>query len=228
MGRKAGMVHAGCFNVRLFNELVAEIMPDVEVVHLVDEGLPALSGEQFRGRVIRRLQLLASFAQESGAEVVMLTCTAFGRLVDEVKVALNIPVLAVLEIMVDEALGMAGRIGILGTHPGTLASAQQIIQEEALRRGRKAEVKTLLCPGAFDALRRDDWAGHDRIVLEHLNRLMDAVEVVIIPQPSIERVIQQVPATSRKVPLISSARLSVQRLKEKLDRLAQHPQQMRD
>lgn len=221
MRRKVGMVHAGCFNVRLFNELTSEIMPDVEVVHLVDEGLPSLSGEQYRELVIRRLKLLASFAEESGAEVVMLTCTAFGRLVEEVKSAINIPVLAVLEIIVDEALDLSGRIGILGSHPGTLVSASQIIQEQATLRGRRTEVKTLLCAGAFDAMRREDWDTHDRIVLEHLNQLMDEVKVILIPQPSIERVMKQVPEASRKVPIVSSAHLSVQRLKEKLDSIAQ-------
>jgi len=221
MGRKVGMVHAGYFNVRLFNELVSEIMPDVEVVHLVDEGLPSMASEQLRGRVLRRLKTLASFAEESGAEIVMLTCTAFGRLVSEVGEAVSIPVMSVLEIMVEEAMGAGDRIGILGTHPGMLASASQIIEEPAPLKGKKIELKTVLCPGAFDALWRDDLPTHDRIVIEHLNQLMDEVAVIVIPQPSMERVLKQVPETSRKVPIMSSARLSVQRLKERLDSIAQ-------
>ena len=221
MGRKAGMVHAGSFNVRLFNDLVSEIMPGVEVVHLVDEGLPFMADEQSRGRVLRRLKTLASFAEESGAEIVLLTCTAFGRLVDEVGEAVNVPVISVLEIMVDEVMGVSDRIGILGTHPGMLASALQLIQEQATRSGKKTEVKTSLCPGAFDAMWRGDWPTHDRIVIEHLNRMMDEVAVVVIPQPSMERVLKQVPETSRKAHIMSSARLSVQRLKERLDSVAQ-------
>ncbi len=217
MGRKVGMVHAGCFNVSLFGKLTAEIMPDVEVVHLVDEGLPSLSGEQFRDLVIRRLRWLSFFAEESGAEVVMLTCTAFGRLVDDVKDAVSIPVLAVLEIIIDEAMDLGEHIGILGTHPGTLASAPKMIQEQAALRKKRVEVKTSLCPGAFDALRREDLATHDRIVLKHLAELMDEVEVIIMPQPSIERVLEQVPEANRKVPILSSAHLSVRRLKEKLE-----------
>jgi aspartate/glutamate racemase len=151
---------------------------------------------------------------------VLLTCTAFGRLVDEVKNAVKIPVLSVLEIMVDEAMGLSDRIGILGTNPDALASASQIVQEIARLRGKKTEVKTRLCPGAFDAMRRDDWATHDRIVLAHLNQLMDEVEVIVIPQPSMERVIEQAPEASRKIPIMSSAHLSVKRLKEKLESIA--------
>lgn len=220
MGRKVGMVHAGSSNVSLFNELTSEIMPDVEVVHLVDEGLLSMAEEQFRRHVVRRLKTLASFAEESGAEVVLFTCTAFGRLADEIKKAINIPVMSVLEIIVDEAMGASDHIGILGSHPGALASASQIIQEQAKFGGKKTEVKTLLCPGAFDALRRGDLATHDRIVIEHLNQLMDEVKVIVIPQPSIEKAVEKVPQARRKVPIMSSARLSVERLKERLDSIA--------
>ena len=220
MGRKVGMVHAGCFNVRLFNELTTEIMPGVEVVHLVDEGLPSLSDKQYHERVVRRLGMLSSFAEESGAEIVMLTCTAFGRLTDEIKGMVNIPVLAVLEIVADEAMELSESIGILATHPGALVSASEIIQEQAALTGKKVEVKPLLCGGAFDALRREDWATHDRIVLKRLNEPMVDVKVIVIPQPSIERVLKKIPEASRKVPILSSPHLAVQRLKEKLDSLA--------
>jgi glutamate racemase len=191
-------------------------MPDVEVVHLVDEGLPFLYSEQSRERIIRRLRLLASLAEESRVEVVMLTCTAFGRLVEEVKVVVNIPVLAVLEIVADEAMGLSGHIGVLATHPGTLFSASEVIREQASLEGKKVTVKTLLCERAFEAIRHEDWATHDNIVLQYLNELMEDVEVVVIPQPSVERVLSQVPKAERKVPILSSAHLSVQRLKEKL------------
>ena len=219
MGRKAGMVHAMSSNVRLFNGFASDIMPEVDIVHLVDEGLPSLSDAPSRPLAIRRLKALASFAEESGAEAVMLTCTAFGRLVAEVQEAVKVPVLSVLEIVTDEAIALGDQIGILGTHPGTLATATQIIQEEAALRGKKIEVKTLLCAGAFDAIRREDWATHDRIVLEHLNKLMAEVKVIVIPQPSIERVLKQLPEASRKVPILSSGHLSVRRLKETLDSL---------
>ncbi len=216
MKRKVGMVHAVATHVRLFNELVSEILPGVDVVHFVDEGLPFLAGEQSRERVVRRLGLLASFAEESDAEVVLLTCTAFGRLVDEVEAAVNIPVLSVLEIIIDQAMELGDRIGVLGTHPGTVESAARLIREQATRHGKKVEVTARLCAGAFEALRREDWATHDGTVLKHLKEIMEAVQVVVIPQPSIERVLNQVPESGRPVPILTSSRLAVERLKEKL------------
>lgn len=216
MKRKAGMVHAVATHVRLFNELVSQILPGVDVVHFVDEGLPFLAGEQSRERVVRRLGLLASFAEESGAEVVLLTCTAFGRLVDEVEAEVNVPVLSVLEIIIDQAMELGDRIGILGTHPGTVESAARLIREQAALNGKMVEVTARFCAGAFEALRREDWATHDSIVRKHLKEIMEAVQVVVIPQPSIERALNQVPESGRPVPILTGSRLAVERLKEKL------------
>jgi hypothetical protein len=125
----------------------------------------------------------------------------------------------VLEIMVEEAMKAGDRIGILGTHPAMLASAVQLIQEESAEQGRKTEVKTLLCPGAFDALRRDDMATHDRIVLEHVSQMMDEVDVIVVPQPSMDKVMKEVPEASRRIPIVASVNKSAQRLKEALDGL---------
>ena len=57
MTRKAGMVHAMCSNAGLFKKLSADIMPDVEVVHLVDEGLPSMSAKSLHQSVVRRLEI---------------------------------------------------------------------------------------------------------------------------------------------------------------------------
>jgi aspartate/glutamate racemase len=220
MERKIGLVHAGCFNARLFGGLFAEAMPGAKVVHLVDEGLPYMSDPRYRENVLRRLRCLASFAEESGAEIIMLTCTAFGRLADEVHEAVNVPVLSVLEIMTDEAMSVGDSIGILGTHPGTVTSATQMVKEQAELKGKKVGVTPELCEGGFDALMREDWATHDRIVREHLEKLMARVKVVVVPQPSVERVVEQIAEPDRRVPVLSSARLSVQRLKEKLESMS--------
>jgi Asp/Glu/hydantoin racemase len=141
-----------------------------------------MSDEQLRALVLRRLRWLAFFTEESGAEIVMLTCTAFGRLVDEVKAAVSIPVLAVLEIIIEEAMDLSDRIGILGTHPGTLASTAQIIREQAALDGKRVEVQTSL------------------------------------------RVLKQVTRTKPRVPVLTSARLSVRRLSARLDDAARSEQ----
>lgn len=219
MSRKAGMAHAMCSNVALFKKLSADIMPAVETVHLVDEGLPSMSAKSLHQDVVRRLARLASSARESGAEIVLLTCTAFGRLSEEVEKLAGIPVMAVLEIVADEAMSVGDEIGILATHPGALATATEIIKEQAAARGRHVRVTGVLCEGGLEALKAEDWPTHDRIVTKYLKDIMGKVRVVVIPQASMERVADQLPESARKVPILTSGRLSVRVLKEKLEKL---------
>lgn len=215
MSRRVGMVHAGCSNAQVFKKLIAEIMPDTEVIHLVDEGIPAMSAKPLHKDVVRRLGRLATSAKESGAEMVLLTCTAFGRLAEEVQEIAHVPVISVLELVIDEAAKLGGRVGILATHPGTLESAAEMLREQAAN--KRVEVMPMLCKGGFDALKVEDWDTHDRLVLTCLKELIEKTDVVVIPQPSIERVVKQLTHPARKVRIFPSARFSVERFKEKLD-----------
>jgi len=219
MKRKIGMVHSVASLVSVFNELAAELLPDVEIIHLVDEGLlkDALARGQLTSSMARRFGLLASFAEESGAEMVMLTCSSLAPLVDESKDMVKIPLLKVDEAMADEAVRLGKRIGVIATAYTTLKPTSDLIRARAVLQGKKVEVEAVLCEGAFDALRRGDLETHDHTVKDRLNELMKKVDVVVLAQASIARVVAQIPEKERKVPILSSPRLGVQRLKEKLE-----------
>jgi len=221
MARKVGMVHSVASLVPVFNELAAELLPGVEVIHLVDEGLlkDVLATGQLTPGMARRFGLLASFAVESGAEVVMLTCSSLAPLVDEARNTVKVPLLKVDEAMADEAVKLGKRVGVIATAYTTLKPTSDLIKARAALQKKKVAVETVLCEGAFDALRRGDFETHDRAVKDRLNDLMGRVDVVVLAQASIARVVAQIPEKERKVPILSSLRLGVQRLKEKLESL---------
>ena len=216
------MVHSVASLVPLFNGLASEIMPDVEMIHLVDEGLlkDVIATGEYGPTMARRLGLLASFAEESGAKAVMLTCSTLGVLVDEAREMIRVPLLKVDEAMADEAVRLGSRIGVIATAYTTLKPTSGLVEERAALASKAVNVETLLCEGAFAALGRGDTSDHDRIVLENLKQLMDRSDVVLLAQASMARVADQVPAEERRVPVLSSPRLGVQRFKEALDGLA--------
>ena len=221
MARKVGMIHSIAFMVPVFGEVAAEIMPGVEVIHLVDEGLlkDIWATGKLTDRMARRMGLLGSFAEESGAEVVMLTCSSLGPLLDTAKNMIKVPFLKIDEAMSDEAAKLGDRIGVIATASSTLGPTSDLIKERAALQGKKVEVETALCEGAFEARFRGDNDTHDRIVKENLKELMKRVQVVVLAQASITRVIEQIPEAERIVPILSSPRLGIQRLKEALERL---------
>ena len=93
MVRKVGMVHTVAKLVPVFEELADEVMPGTEVIHLVDEGLlkDIVAGGELTPDRVSRLASLASFAEASGAEAVMLTCSTVGPGVDTAKENVEVP-----------------------------------------------------------------------------------------------------------------------------------------
>lgn len=222
MARKAGMVHSVASLVPVFNGLAAEIMPDVEILHVVDEGLlkDVINTGKYPPGAARRLGLLASFTVESGAEAVMLTCSTLGVLVEEARKMLKVPLIKVDEAMADAAVRQGTRIGIIATLYTTLKPTSDLVQERAAIARKDVNVETVLCQGAFEALRAGDTASHDRIVLENLRKLMERSDVVVLAQASMARVADTIPAAERKAPVLSSPRLGVQRFKQVLEGLS--------
>lgn len=221
MKRKVGLVHTVASLVPVFNDLAREIMPDVEVIHLTDEELlkDVLAAGKLDQAMANRAGKLAALAEKYGAEIVMLTCSSYGPSVKMAKNLVKVPFLRVDEAMADEAVKFGKRIGVIATAGTTLKPTADLIEERAELKGRKVEVETVLCSEAFKALRNGDPETHDRIVLEHLKELMKRVDVIVLAQASIARAVAKIPEAERKIPILSSLRLGIQRLKETLERL---------
>jgi Asp/Glu/hydantoin racemase len=222
MVRRAAIVHAVPSLVPVFNELTSELLPDVHVLHLADEGL--LKELRSVGRLTEelgeRLAMLARYAQEYGAEVVMFNCSSLSPLVDSVKERVRVPVFPVDEAMADRAVESGKSIGVLATLQNTLGPTSDLIRRRAALKGTNVEVEAVLCEGAFDALAHGETEVHDRIIREHLAGLSERVEVVALAQASMARVAARLPESERGVPILSSPRPGVERLREMLDSLS--------
>ena len=218
MVRKVGMVHTVAKLVPVFEELADEVMPGTEVIHLVDEGLlkDIVAGGELTPDRVSRLASLASFAEASGAEAVMLTCSTVGPGVDTAKENVKVPFLKVDEAMADRAVELGLSIGVIATLHTTLTPTSDLVRDRASVQGREVQVETVLCDGAFEALGAGDMDTHDRIVIENLKELMGRVDVVVLAQASMARVADLIPDEEKIVPILSSPRLGVERLRSVL------------
>ena len=102
------------------------------------------------------------------------------------------------------------------TLPTTLGPTADLIQRAASKLGRTVEVTTSLAEGAFDALRSGDGARHDALVQAALRDLASRVDVIVLAQASMARAVggaESLDADGRSVPILTSPRLGVQRLR---------------
>jgi aspartate/glutamate racemase len=215
--RTVGLVHAVIPAIEPLRAAFGELAPDVKLINILDEGL--VTEIDRRGSLtpalVRRLTSLVTLAEEAGAELVLLTCTAYSAVADDVQKQSDIPVLKIDELMVREALGRARKIGLVATVPAGLNMQRQLIDQIATEMGREVELDAVLKPEAFQALasgRRDE---HDAIVLAEVERLGEANELVMLAQASMGHLASKVPATVT-VPVLSSPTLAVSKVKEML------------
>ena len=69
-----------------------------------------------------------------------------------------------------------------------------------------------MCEGAFDALMSGDTDKHDQMVAKALIELSSQVDVIVLAQASMARVVDTLPDADKKVPILASPGLAVQHI----------------
>src|SRR5512141_1610815 len=194
MSAKLAFVHTGNVLVPVFSKLAAEIMPEIPTFHMVDESLikDAIAKGELTKTTIRRLIALIASAAEGGATAVMVTCSSMGRGIALARELFDFPILRVDEAMAELAVRPARRIGVAATVRTTLAPTLDLLRETAVREGRDVELTSALCSEAFEAVMAGDGARHDALVLEMLKTLRQEVDLVVLAQASMARIVPPV------------------------------------
>ena len=207
-----GLIHTVSTLVVTFDQLVREMggKSGVQAQHIVDEALLiATRREGLTTLTMRHLLSYAVAAQESGVDLVLVTCSSLGPAVDMISPLVDVPVLRVDEAMADNAIRMGHRIGVVATLETTLTPTVELIERGADRVGVDVVLDVRLCEGAFDAARRGDPDRHDEVILSELRSLIPNVDVVILAQASMERALGGLEPSDRKIPVLTSPRFAV-------------------
>jgi Asp/Glu/hydantoin racemase len=176
--------------------LAAEILPAVTLRNFVDDTiLPKLienggNLSEVEGRIIQ----YAQFAEQSGADVILCACSSIGEIVPLAQQSLHIPFLRIDEPMAEEAVRIGKTIGVAATLETTLGPTSRLIQQKATESGKEIILLKNLVEGAYAKLTAGDSAGHDALLLENLDLLAAAADVVVLAQASMARVLPQLPA----------------------------------
>lgn len=215
MSHQLALIHTVTGLLPVFAELTRRHLPHWEIFNLVDESL--LKETVRRGRLTpdtaRRVAGHVWSAVDAGAEAVMVTCSSIGPAVDAVRPLCPVPLFRVDEAMADEAVATGARIGVLGTLRTTLGPTCELVGRRAAALGRKVTIQAALCEGAFEALVGGDQALHDALVADELRRVAHVVDVILLAQASMARVLESLDQQELKVPVFASPELGVLRLK---------------
>mgnify|MGYP002622041927 CR=1 FL=1 len=208
------IIHTTPATVEPLRALAQDILPGCDVFNLVDDSiLPQLArtGGDIR-TVESRLVQYARIAQDTGADAILEACSSVGEVVAAMASAVDIPVVRIDETMAEAAIQRGSRIGLAATLPTTLNPTLRLLRGKAAAIGREVEITTALAEGAYARLMAGDREGHDTELAAVLLELARDVEVVVLAQASMARVLPALPVELRDR-FLSSPRLGMERVR---------------
>ncbi|PTQ96820.1 Asp/Glu/hydantoin racemase [Mucilaginibacter yixingensis] len=201
-----GLIHTSATLIPVFQQLVQEHLPGVATFNIVDDSL--VRNIAARGSVTpeiyKRVADYVASAEDSGADQILVTCSSIGAAVEAAAAQAGVPVLRVDQPMADLAVSTGKRIGVIATLPTTLEPTADLVQRRAAALGKEIELTSKLCEGAFEALMSGNAAKHDEMVANALRDLSKQVDVILLAQASMARVVDTLDAADRIVPILAS------------------------
>jgi len=204
----------------VINNLIAELIPNAEIMHFVDSDVLAtvVREQGISAQSEARMTHLAQAAEAAGADIIFSACSSLGPALDIAARNVGTPVVKVDEAMAILAASTGKRVGVLATVPTTLGPTSDLIQAKADELGKKIAIEQKLCAGAFDVLMAGDRPGHDAMVIEQAMELAKTVDLVVLAQASMSRLVD-ILAERTGLAVLSSPRIGVEYLAQRIREL---------
>ena len=209
--KRLGLIHTSATLVPVFAQLCKDKLPNVEVFNIADDSLVKGIREagSLTAMIARRVAGYLESAELAGADYIMVTCSSIGPAVEAGAKLMGVPVLRVDQPMADQAVATGEKIGVIATLPTTLEPTADLILRRAALAGKQIELTSKLCEGAFEALMAGDATTHDAKVTAALKELSQQVDVIVLAQASMARVVDTLALADKRVPILASPGIAV-------------------
>ncbi len=206
-----GLVHTSATLVPVFAQLCQAKLSGVNVFNIADDSLVKgiIASGRLTPQIARRVASYLESAELAGADYILVTCSSIGPAVEAAAQLIGVPVLRVDQPMADQAVATGHRIGVIATLRTTLEPTADLIARRAALAGRPVQIVSHLCEGAFEALMSGDAARHDALVATALKELAGQVEVVVLAQASMARVLASLSPAELRAPVLASPGIAV-------------------
>lgn len=168
--RRIVLLHATPVAIEPVHRAMERLWPEAEASNLLDDGLTtarAQDGDDLSDALVERFVSLGRYACASGADGILVTCSAFGPAIDRMARELPVPVLKPNEAMFRAAIAAGQRVGMLATFGPSVPTMEAEFRAFANELGAQSQLETHVVPEAIDLLRQGDAATHNRLVAEH-------------------------------------------------------------
>lgn len=217
--RRVAVIYTADALVAPLRTLFAEIIPSCDVVNIVDDSLirDVIGKGRVTGDVTRRLHHYYEAAADTGAEVVLNTCSSIGDIAEAAKSFSRIPLVKIDDAMAEDAVRRGSVIGVLATLPTTLAPTVALVRRKAAEAGKSVTIIEGLATGAYEALVGGKPEMHDEMIERTARNISEKCDVIVLAQGSMARMENRLREITGKT-VLSSPRLGVLAVKKLLDK----------
>jgi len=144
----------------------------------------------------------------TGADVIVVSCSTITPGVRRLRGEFSVPIVAVDDAMMRQAVTMGRKIGLIATANSTREPSSQALLAAADEAGKSVDLEVRCDQSAIRALNAGDAAEHDRLVLAMADQLLDR-DVIVLAQASTA---YMAPAIQERtgIPVVTSPALCIQ------------------
>lgn len=211
--KKIAMLHTSSATLAMMQQLIADIMPEVEVMHLVEVSMikQVMKAGGVTPNIAARIADYVHIAEKADCDIFITACSSIGTAVEQCQFLTPLQLARIDSAMVKEAIEKGERIAVLATVATTLKPTLDYVQRKIQESGKPRAVTPILMEEAFHALLAGEMDTHDRIVADGLKTAFSQADVVMLAQASMARVLQQLPTPP--VPVLTSPESGIRWLK---------------
>ena len=196
---KVVLIHTSPVSLNDLKALFKEIIPDVEMVNIIDDSLldEVKKNGKINANIISRMCAYVQVAKTMKPDLIFNQCSSVGEAFDIARTQADCKTLKIDEPMAEKAISLGSKIGVVATVASTVQPSSDLIRNTAKKCGKDVCVNEYLVDGALDILMSGDVDKH--------NDLAQGSMTAILPL-----------LTDIKKPVLTSPRLAVERVKEEL------------
>lgn len=208
------LLHATPVAVDPVKAAFAELWPEPELVNLLDDSLSPdrAKTEALTAALTERFVSFGRYAHSTGADGILVTCSAFGPAIERMQQQLPIPVLKPNEAMFQAAVAGGSNIAMVATFRPAVITMEAEFDDYVAETGGDARLTTIVVEPAMTALRSGDAETHNRLIAEKADALA-GFDIVMLAHFSTSRA-RNALAAKLDVPVLTAPDAAVTRLRD--------------
>lgn len=191
--KKLAIIHTKLVSIEIITNLKDKFLSDVEIINYLDDSIvPELRNHPENSeKMFNHVKRFVAFANDISADAVLVACSSIGNMAEILDKEVKIPIYRIDEAMIEKAVNVGTKIGVAATAPTTIAPTTDFLKSKAKQKSKHVEISAELIDG------------DDETMVKSIMDMKNKVDIVVLAQVSMSRLVNLIPENMQKYFLTS-------------------------